>query len=814
MSALWQDVRFGLRQLVKSPGFTVVAILTLALGIGAGTAVFSLVNAVLLRSLPVPNPHELRLLEWTGTEPHIRSIEGHYREAGNRATGNSVSGPMFLSLRREGAECADVFGFAPVEEAVVRVGHEVFTANGMIVSDNFFSGLGARPFIGQLFAPGDSDGGAAQNAVITYEWWERHFASNPGVLGQTVTINGTEFSIIGVLKRGFPGVRPNDPRVFYTVMVPQSPFRADPFGSDFHWWVRLMARLKPHTSEAQLKAALDVIFPREANAQMSTPEILVQPGRSGLAFDRNEYGKPLLLMLAVVGLVMLVVCANLAGLSLARGAARQHELAVRAALGAMRLRLMRLALTENLLLALAGGGLGIVLATWGRTVISRLLAGSVDGLHYDLHLDRTVLGFSVAVVLLTALLSGLLPALRAARVDPLSGLKERAAAGRQRLRAGRILVAAQICLSLCLLCGAGLYVRTFINLTNINTGFDTEGLLLFELNPGAAGYRDDKLISFHEQVQASISSLPGVMGATLSQYHLFDNHYSAGGFTLSSTPERSPQEMQTYRMRVSETFFATMGIPVLQGRSLSAADVHAVVVNETFVRKYSPDRSPIGQTMRLWRAEWQIVGICADTKYKNIKEATPPVTYFSYRGRVPGEGCITVRTELPPLALAGAVRKAVAAIDPDIPMAHVRTQEQVRAGNISQERFLVTLCGSLAGLALLLSCIGLYGLMAYHVTRRTDEIAIRMALGARPWDVSRPILREALMLVVIGVAIGLPVALALSRLLRAEFYGIEPHDPITMIGTVVIMVTVAALAAWIPARRAARVDPMEALRYE
>jgi predicted permease len=721
---------------------------------------------------------------------------------------------MFLSLRREAAKFADVFGFAPIEEAVVHARHEAFTANGMIVSDNFFSGLGARPFIGQLFAPGDENGSAAQNVVITHEWWERRFANDPGVLGQTVTINGTEFMIIGVLPRSFPGVQPNDPRAFYTAMTPQSPFRADPFGSDFHWWVRLMARLKPNVSEAQLKASLDVVFPREASEQMNAPEILVRPGRSGLAFGRNEYGKPLLLMLAVVGLVMLVVSANLAGLSLARGAARQHELAVRAALGAMRLRLMRLALTENLLLALVGGGLGIVLATWGKTVIARLLAGSTDGLHYDLRLDRIVLGFSLSLVLLTALLSGLLPALRAARVDPLSGLKERAAAGRQRLRTGRILVAVQICLSLCLLFGAGLYVRTFINLTNINAGFDTEGLLLFELNPGAAGYRDNRLISFYEQVQSSIAGMPGISGVTHAQYHLFDNHSSRGGFRLSGVPEQSANEMETYRVLVSETFFPTLGIPVLQGRSLSAADIHAVVVNETFVRKYSPDRSPIGQTMRIWRAEWNIVGVCADTKYKNIKEATPPVTYFSYRGRIPGEGCFTVRSELPPLALANTVRRAVAQIDPDVPVAHIRTQNQVRKGNISQERFLVTLCMALAGLALLLSCIGLYGLMAYHVTRRTNEIAIRVAIGAQRGDIAGPILREAFLLAALGIAAGLPVILIAARLIKSQLYDVQPHDPVTLGAAMATLAAVALLAAWLPARRATKVDPMEALRCE
>ncbi len=814
MNTFINDIKYSFRQLIKNPSFTFIAILTLALGIGAGTAVFSLVNAVLLRSLPVPNPHQLRVLEWTGTEPRMRSIEGNYRSDGNRATADSVSCPTFISLREKGSEFADIFGFAPIEEAVIRSRREAITANGMIISDNFFSGLGVRPFIGQLFSPGDGDSSAAQSVVITYQLWERYFASDPGVLGQTVMINNLNLTITGVLHREFPGIRPNDPRQFYVVISPKSQFRGNEFTSTFHWWVRLMVRLKPNADDAQLKAALDVVFPREANEQMNEPEILVKPGRSGLAFDREIYQKPLLLMLAVIGLVMLVVCANLAGLSLVHSAARQHELAVRAALGAARLRLMRLALTENLLLALVGGGLGIILATWGKTAISRLLAGSVEGLRYDLRLDLTVLGFSLLAALLTALLSGLLPALRAARVDPVSGLKERGSVGTQRLRTGRVLVAAQICLSLCLLFGAGLYVRTFINLTNINAGFNTQRLLLFEINPSGAGYHGDRLVSFYEQVQNALIATPGVSSATLSPYHLFDNHYSSGGFTLSSAPDRSSQEMNTYRIRVSETFFDTLRIPILQGRALNATDIHAVVVNETFVKKYSPDKSPIGQTMRLWSAEWQIVGVCADTRYKNIKEEIPPVTYFSYRGRIPGEGCFTVRTKLPPLAMAGAVRKAVAAIDPDIPVANIRTQEQVRDSNISQERFLVTLCGSLAGLALLLSCIGLYGLMAYHVARRTNEIAIRMAVGARPGDVARPILREALLLAAIGIGFGLPAMFVTTRFIKSQLYDVQPYDPFTIAIVIFTLVVVALLAAWIPARRAAKVDPMEALRYE
>jgi predicted permease len=604
-------------------------------------------------------------------------------------------------------------------------------------------------------------------------------------------------------------------RDFYVVITPQSQFLEDEFTSSHHWWVRLMARLRPEASDAQLKAALDVVFPREADELMNEPEILVQPGRKGLAFDRNRYQKPLLLMLGIVGLVMLVACANIAGLSLARGAVRQHELAVRAALGAGRWRLIRQSLSESLVLALLGGGLGVFVAVWGRSAISRLLAGKTDGLHYDLSLDVAVLSFSLAVAFVTALLSGLLPALRAGCTDPLDGLKERSALSAPRLRTGRLLVTSQICLSLILLFGAGLYARTLINLENINAGFNTERLLLFEVNAMGTGYRGDRLISYYAQVREALNALPGVMNATFSQFHLLDDHSSRGGFTLSSVPDRSSSEMQTYRMRVSETFFDTMGIPILQGRSLNASDVRAVVVNEAFVRKYSPHNSPIGQTMNnVWGGGWRIVGVCADAKYQNIKETTPPVTYFSCSGRVPTAGCFTVRTKFPSLALASAVRKTIASIDPDVPVSHIRTQEQLRAGNISQGRLFAMLCSALAGLALLLSCIGLYGLMAYHVSRRTSEIAIRMAIGAKPGDVARPILCEAFVLAAIGVGVGLPAVLLIARLIRNQLYGVQVYDPVTMGVVITTLVVIALLSAWLPARRAAKIDPMEALRYE
>jgi len=828
MLTLLQDLRYGLRMLAKNTGFTAVAVLSLALGIGAGTAVFSLVNAILLRSLPVPNPQELRVIRWTGDYVHMTSLnEPLATTSGSRMSAHSVTHPAFLNLREQGAALANIFGFQPLQDITARAKSEAFTTRGMMVSDNFFSGLGVHPFMGRLLNAEEDFKGSATSVVITYDWWERHLALDPGVLGQTVVLDGTGFTVVGVLPPEFSGVVPGDPSEFYVPMAAQSQFLYRPITESYHWFVRLMARLRPGVSDTQLRATLDVAFAREAGAIMKDPRILMEPGRGGLAIDRNNYRKPLLLMLGVVGLVMLVACANLAGLSLARGATREHELAVRAAIGAGRWRLVRQSLTESLVLASLGGGFGVLVAMWGKTAISRLLAGSADGLHYDLSLDLTVLSFSLATALVTGLLSGLLPALRAGRVDPLGGLKSHGALSAPRLRAGKVLVAAQVCLSLLLLTGAGLYLRTLVNLTHIDAGFNTESLLLFQLNPGGAGYDDvARRTTFYAQVQDSLSAIPGVRGATFLGYPLLNNTGWSGWFFLPDRFADYREGMQSYRLTVGETFFATMGIPVLQGRGLSAADAEGapevVVVNETFAREYSPDRNPVGRTVHILMYDWRIVGVCRDAKYLNVKEAAPPTVYFPFRqiSYMPSmrnnyrNAYFALRTALPPMALTTAARKAVAAIDPNVPLANITTQDAVRDRNINQERLLATLCGALAGLALLLSCIGLYGLMAYHVARRTREFAIRMALGASRRNIADPILREALLLAALGVAIGVPVALTLARFIKSQLYGVAPTDPVTLIGAGVLLIAVAVLAAWIPARRAAKVDPMAALRHE
>lgn len=812
------DLRFALRSLAKSPGFTAVALLSLALGIGASTAVFSLVNAILLRSLPVPNPHELRVLQWSGTKHQFSYYSGSQDRSGRLIVADSFSFPLFRALRDECAARADIFGYTNLNSVTARGRHEPFTAEeGLLVSDNFFTGLGAHAAIGRTLGAEDGKSGAPLVTVISHDWWEKQFDLDPAVLGATVTLNGHAFTIVGVMPREFRGVHPGAATEFYVTTAAQPRLLAAwELTAPDRAWFRVMARLKPGVGDAQFRAAMDVVFGRAATNLITDAKLVVTSGHAGPEWQHRYYEKSLLLLLGVVGVVVVVACANLAGLVLARGAARQHEFAVRAALGSGRWRLARQALTESLLLAGGGAGLALLVAQWLKSGIGQLLAGSRDGLSYDTSLDLTVLGFTIALAFVTAVLSGLLPAWSAGRVDPLSGLKAAAAVTAPRLRAGRALVSAQIALTIVLLTGATLYVRTLVNLMHINPGFATENLLLFRLNPRAAGgYRGAQATAFYESVQRNLTAIPGARAVTFMQFALLGHMMGGTGFEIPGHPK---EDRNASRLNIGETFFDTLRIPLRLGRAFGAADTdggpRVAIVNDKFARTYLGGENPIGQMLHVGDYDWQIVGVCGDTVYTELKDGPPSTMYFPIRQTGANSAYFAVRTALPPRAIASEVRKAVAAVNPNVPIAEVTTQVDLRDENISQERMFALLCGALALLAVLLSCIGLYGLMAYSVARRTREFGVRMALGAKPRAIAWPVLRAALLLAAAGLAAGVPAALALTRLIASQLYGVSPTDPLTLVGGAIVLLAVATLAAWLPARRASRVDPMTALRAE
>jgi predicted permease len=623
--------------------------------------------------------------------------------------------------------------------------------------------------------------------------------------------------VVGVLPREFAGTTPGEKTELYISLTAIPKLMPDvvAHAPPDPWFFWPMARLKPNVHDAEFEAALNVAFASAAGPFMKEPAIRITDGRAGPDDVRSVYRTSLLLLLGVVGVVLLVACANVAGLMLARGAGRQHEFAVRAALGAGRGRLMRQALTESLLIALLGGGLGVLFASWGKTVALQLIVQRQ--MNYAPALDQRVLVFTLLATLVAALLSGLWPALRAAGIDPLNGLKEKAALGAPRLRAGRILVAAQIALALLLVAGAGLFVHSLINVAKINPGFATDHLLMVQLAPRNEGYSNTQQIAYFDRVQESLAAIPGVRSVALTEMELLGGSREFG----FSIPGQSVGQNVDVSI-VGERFFATMGIPIVLGRELRPGDdegaTKVIVVNQAFVHKYFPDRDPIGLTIEKSndnQSIWQIVGVCRDARYVDLKSEAEPRVHFSFRQYPLRWGAsVCLRTALPPLAMATAARQALATVDPNIPVSEIRTEDQLREESMSQERMFATLCGSLAVLALLLSCIGLYGLMAYHVSQRTSEIGIRMALGATRGQIAGPILREALLLAGAGGALGLPLALVLNRFVRSSLYDVKPSDPITLGCALVLLVVIGVMSAWIPARRAASVDPMIALRHE
>jgi predicted permease len=788
-----------------------------------------MINGILYKSLPVRNPHELRVINWTGYNFLRRpsQFERNRRlHTSQRMDGESFPYPAYTAFAEQAQGFSDIFAFSYLEHPMtISVGGVASLANAQMVSGNFFKGYGARVLIGRPITPEDDLPDAPPVAVLTYPFWQRTYGLDPHVIGQTLTVRKTGFTIIGVLPRHYVGPLAGEKRTDFCVPMMALPLMdEDEWLSSYNEWrVQIIGRLAPRADEAQVQASLELPFSHFLNrseAELDRPGIFLQKGHQGVLGGRRQMAGPLWFVQIVVGLVLLIACTNLAGLLLARGAARQHEMAVRAALGAGRWRLIRQSLTESMILSLAGVFLGLVLSLWIRAAVTGFIIDPSSNQNFNMQVDANVLMFVLAVGMVTTLLSGLFPALRAGNTNPSAGLKDSGSRGAPRLRLGKVLVTAQVGLSVILVVLGGLFCRTLINLYRTDPGFDTENLLLVPIKPyqslSRPNSREDFVNSFNS-VRQKIAEIPGVRSVALSNWTLLGGWYQGTEISIPGRSDKEPQDSMA--LIVTEGYFATMGINLLQGRDFRATDTEdspqVVVVNEEFVHKYFPDENPLGQFITAEDKQCQIVGRCSNLKYDDLRQDVSPILYFPYlQNRFANNMTCAIRSVLPPLSLVPAVRKAVTEVDRNLPLEGITTQKLALKESLRLERLLASICGSIALLALALSCIGLYGLIAYNVARRTSEMGIRKALGARPWDVAWPILREALILTAIGIAIGLPVALALVRGIRSAFYGIEPHDPLTTIGTAVLILAVAALAAWIPACRAARIDPMEALRYE
>jgi predicted permease len=849
LDALLQDLRFAFRMLRKSPGFTTVSVLTLALGIGANTAIFSLIDAVLLRSLPVHDPQQLVVFQWTAH--HSPTTKGLYSYMScpppNASTehGCSFSYPMFEQFQSLQEEFSGVTALCGNVGLNLRGNGPASFVQGEMVSGDFFDTLGIGAALGRTFAPSDDKTGAPPVAVLSYGYWQRTFGGDPAVVGRTIWLNNSPVTIVGVAAKDFPGLDPAQVRPIWLPISLSQRIGMDLFGSvsgdhpslqagDDIWWVYVVARLRDGISLGQAQAAVDAVFRNDVRDKTNelfktadAPRLVLMPAPQAISGLREQFSTPLAILMTAVGMVLLVACANVAGLMLARSATRQRELAVRLALGAGRKRIARQLLTESLLLSLAGGASGILLAYWSvESLVAFMSRGGLWPSHLNVHLDLRVLVFTVAASVLTGILFGLAPASRGMRLNLTPALKESLAAfasgasPRQRLNLGSGLVVAQVALAILALSGAGLLVRTLENLKSINPGFDTRNILLFTMDPSLNGYTSRQTRSLYSQMLQRIEAIPGVVSATYSFDSLLSGNYWDTSFRIEGETQNLQHE--TLGLAAGPKFFETMGIPLIAGRVFTPQDFslspdsewQPAVINEAFARSFFKDQNPLGRRISgvgRQGTSHQVVGIVGDTKFRALRREIAPTLFVPAGG---GEAVFEVRTAVDPRTVIPAVRSIVSELDKDLPLLSLKTEAEQIARSLFQERLIARLSSFFGGLSLLLACIGLYGLLSYEVARRTREIGVRMALGARPSDVLRFIVAQGIALSAAGAVLGILGALGVTRYLRSLLYGVRPFDPLTFLSVALLLGFVALAACYIPARRASRVDPMVALRYE
>ena len=792
MQTLWQDLRYGVRMMLKNRSFTAIAVLTLALGIGANTAIFSVVNGVLLQALPFKDSDRL-VMVWE-TIPKSNVFE------------NTPAPAMLARWRERSTVFEDLATWTTISFNLTGTG-DPERLSGLRASANLFPLLGAKPALGRAFSVEEDQPGNHRVAVISHGLWQRRFGSDPKLTDKSLTLNGQSYSVIGVMPRGFQLYFSN-----IDVWVPLAFTTKE--AQDWNRILWVIGRLKPNVSQAQAQGEMKVITTE--GKPDSTIGVNVVPLRQQLAGDLRS---GLLIILAATGFVLLIVCANVANMMLARAATRQKEVAVRLALGAGRMRLVRQLLTESLLLAGVGGVAGLIIAYWGVPLLVSLMPGQLA--HFgEITVSRQVLGFTLLVALITGLVFGLLPALQATRLNLMTTLKE---GGRDSSVSGRglirsLLVVTEVALALMLLIGAGLMLRSFQKLYEVDLGFKPERLLAMRVPLTSDKYQDpQKRIAFWDELLPRLEALPGVesVGA-ITGLPIRSSAY--GGFFI---PEGRPKDqgILAYHRTINPGYFQTMGIPLLKGRHFDQKDVLnsglVVIVSETMARAAWPNEDAVGKRMQWGGGDYfAVVGVVRDVRVAQTAKPGPHV-YLPYRQReAMSPEDLVIRTKSDPVGLIAAVREQVRAIDPDQPISGMSTMDQLLWRSTAQQRFNFTLMGIFAALALTLAMIGIYGVMSYMVAHGTREIGIRMALGARSSDVIKLILGKGALLSLVGVVIGSAGALALTRLMGTLLFGVSPTDPVTFVTVAAILIGIALLACWIPARRATKVDPMVALQYE
>jgi len=875
LEQLLQDLRYGARMLRRSPGFTAVAVTTLALGIGANTAIFSFLDAVLLRALPVAHQEQLVVFRWTAhAKPKFTGHSSYSDCWDDPGMECALSGPFYETVRAQAKSFSGVAGFAGPLEMDLSGNGPASMAQGEYVSGDYFSTLGVKMTLGRPLGREDDSRSATPAIVLSYSYWQKAFGGDRAAIGRTVRLNKTPVVIAGVAEAGFNSLTPGKTEDFFLPLSLSDRVKSewwgqlDRYGDPTSFWVLIAGRLKEGVSMAQAQEEASALFRNEMVhgakpllKEADEPAIRLAPAAQVLNGETHKIAPMLYVITAAVGLVLLIACANVAGLMLARAAKRQKEMAVRLALGAGRRRIVRQLLTESVMLSMMGGAVGVLVAFWGVQAITKLISSGFDqGFPYVVRLDWQVLAFTIGVTLATGILFGLAPARSGARAELTAGLKENelyvgggGARAARRLRLGDALVMAQVALSVVVLTGAGLLVRTLHNLHELNPGFDTRNILLFGINPAIAGYKDEQSAQLYRDLREQFAALPGVASASYSEQALLSGGWSGFQVHLDGAPPNT--NVSTAVLPVGLNFFPTMGIPLLAGRTFVPADFAtasatngamkaaeeqgqagnpttgrvsqaqaapiAVIVNEVFARKFFAKEDPIGR--HIGNAEYEdepakgpqpgysIVGLAGNTKYDDLRGELRPTMYLPL---VENSAHFELRTAGNPTALVGLVRDVVSRADKNLPLFEVRTQTEQIEELLFQERVMARLSSSFGLLALALACIGLYGLLSYDVARRTKEVGIRLALGAERNDVLLLVARRGIALVVAGAAVGIGVALGVTRFLASILYDVRANDLTTIAGVAVLLGLVALAACWIPARRAMRTDPMVALRYE
>jgi len=829
MNTIWRDIRHAVRSLRKTPGFFIIVVLTLGLGIGANTAIFSLMDQVLLRPLPVHDPASLVLLDGPGA----------FR--GRTLNAMTFSYPMYKDFRDRNEVFTGVLARVPLAMTAVWRGASE-RANGELVSGNFFEVLGVQPALGRLFsAADDQTPGGHPIAVISYGYWQRRFGGDPEILNQTMAVNGHPLTIVGVSARGFTGIQVGQAA---DIMVPlMMKAQMTPTWNDLDnrrsRWLTIMARLKPGISRKQSEAAMNVIY-RQINEQeiKDVPDVSesfrqrfiakhldVLPGHKGLSDLRRQFSRPLIVLMSMVGVVLLIACANVANLLMARTTSRYKEISLRLALGASRMRTVCQQLVESAVLAGAGTIVGVLLAWWTGSLLLVSLPGDPAARNLSSVPDVRVTLFALAVGILTALTFGIVPALQATRTAVSSALKEDSgsvAGGGRQARLRRLLVVAQVTLSMLLLAGAGLFARSLYNLKALDPGFRVDNVLAFSIDPSLSGYDADRLTGLYRRMQEELSAVPGVRDVSMSETGTLNGNQWSMTIRVDGYQAREGEDMNPSVDGVGPRYFATMGIPLVSGREFTDRDVkgapQVAIINETMAKYFFNGTNPVGRRLGFGRGtatDIEIVGVARDVRSLELRDVPPRFLYIPYaQDESVTQLTYYVRAAEDNASTATAIRQAVQRLDPNLPIFDMKTMAIQIDESLFIERMVAVLSVAFGALATLLAAIGLYGLMSYAVTRRTREIGIRMALGAERGRVLWLVLKEVAIMTAAGIAGGLAAAFWLTRQVQSQLFGLAPSDPATLAAASVLLALIAIGAGYIPARRATTIDPIVSLRSE